>query len=128
MNKQFKWFLAGLETGTLGAAALHKSLTKRIRTIKTIKNIEGDLYKVDYFADYKLEEVLDENIGSVSDLEKSKKDSGMTPAQAMDLLEEVSIKWTGEWQTEWSVVYHLDDFSLDICNDMNYAKVHHFKD
>lgn len=120
--------LAGLAAGALGAAALHKSLTKRIRTIKTIKNIEGDLYKVDYFADYKLEEVLDENIGSVSDLEKSKKDSGMTPAQAMDLLEEVSIKWTGEWQTEWSVVYHLDDFSLDICNDMNYAKVHHFKD
>ena len=61
-------------------------------------------------------------------LEKSKKDSGMTPAQAMDLLEEVSIKWNGEWQTEWSVVYHLDDFCLDICNDMSYSKVHHFKD
>ncbi|NCC88698.1 MAG: hypothetical protein EOM05_12705 [Clostridia bacterium] len=62
--------LAGLAAGALGAAVLHKSLTKRIRTIKTIKNIEGDLYKVDYFADYKLEEVLNENIGSVSDLEK----------------------------------------------------------
>ncbi|MFD2830992.1 linear amide C-N hydrolase [Corticicoccus populi] len=52
--------------------------------------------------------------------------STLTAAEAMHLLEKVSIEWNGEWDTEWSVVYHLDDFSLDICNDMNYQSIHHF--
>ena len=141
MNKQFKWFLAGLETGTLGAAALHKSLAN-------ISDASGETVIVDQ-SDQTMN-VLDgeaannfqlspgktygKGIGYSrfkklnAGLEKSKKGPGMTPARAMDLLEEVSIKWNGEWQTEWSVVYHLDDFCLDICNDMSYSKVHHFKD
>lgn len=49
-----------------------------------------------------------------------------TPAEAMSLLEKVKIPWNGEWQTEWSAVYHLDDFSVDLVSDMNYAKVHRF--
>ncbi|GIO22885.1 C45 family peptidase [Oceanobacillus sp. J11TS1] len=53
-------------------------------------------------------------------------DSTLTPEEAMNLLEEVSIEWNGEWDTEWSVVYHIDDFAVDISNDMNYDKVHHF--
>ncbi len=46
--------------------------------------------------------------------------------QAMNLLEAVKIEWNGEWQTEWSVVYNLSDFSVEIVNDMNYGNVHRF--
>jgi hypothetical protein len=46
--------------------------------------------------------------------------------QAMNLLEAVKIEWNGEWQTEWSVVYNLSDFSVEIVNDMNNGNVHRF--
>lgn len=53
-------------------------------------------------------------------------DSTILPKEAMELLENVSIKWNGEWATEWSVVYHIDDFTVDICSDMNYDKIYQF--
>ncbi|KAF1302866.1 linear amide C-N hydrolase [Enterococcus saccharolyticus] len=51
----------------------------------------------------------------------------LTAEEAMNLLEEVKIEWNGEWRTEWSVVYQLDDFSVDIVNDMHYNRMHHFE-
>lgn len=61
-------------------------------------------------------------------LEKTLKQNNdrLTAADAMKLLEKVKITWNGEWQTEWSVVYHLDNFSVDLVTDMNYKKIHHF--
>lgn len=56
---------------------------------------------------------------------KDKKNT-LTTKEAMNLLEDVKIEWNGEWETEWSIVYNLDDFSLDLVNDMNYKSVHHF--
>lgn len=52
--------------------------------------------------------------------------STLSPEEAMHLLEKVSIEWNGEWATEWSVVYHQNDFSVDISKSMNYNSIHHF--
>ncbi len=56
----------------------------------------------------------------------TKNNAVMTESEAMKLLEKVKIEWNGEWQTEWSVVYNLDNFSVDISNDMDFKNVYHF--
>ena len=56
---------------------------------------------------------------------KEKKET-LTSKEAMKLLEKVKIEWNGEWQTEWSVVYNLEDFSVDLVNDMNFDHSYHF--
>lgn len=43
----------------------------------------------------------------------------------MDILKKVKIEWNGEWQTEWSIVYNLSDFSLDVVKSMEFNTVHH---
>lgn len=47
------------------------------------------------------------------------------PTDAMDILKKVKIEWNGEWQTEWSIVYNLSDFSLDVVKSMEFNTVHH---
>lgn len=55
-------------------------------------------------------------------------DSVISETGAMKLLEDVSVKWNGEWATEWSVVYNISDFAVEICNDMNYKKSYKFSE
>ena len=47
----------------------------------------------------------------------------VTADKAMDILELAKQ----ENLTEWSCVYNLDDFSVDICLDVNYDIVYSFK-
>lgn len=47
----------------------------------------------------------------------------VTADEAMDILELAKQ----DNLTEWSCVYNLDDFSVDICLDVNYDKVYSFK-
>ena len=42
----------------------------RLKTIKNVKHIEGDLYRVEYHADYKLDALLKQGIKNASDLIK----------------------------------------------------------
>jgi len=42
----------------------------RLRTIKNVKHMEGDLYRVDYHANYKLDALLGQGIKNVNDLTK----------------------------------------------------------
>ena len=56
------------------------------------------------------------------------KKNTLSAKETMNLLQKVSIPWNGEWQTEWSIVYHLDDFTVDLVNDMNYKNLHHFSE
>ena len=50
----------------------------------------------------------------------------LTEEETMKLLEDAKVTWNGEWGTEWSVVYNVDDFSVMICNDMDYENVYRF--
>lgn len=43
-----------------------------------------------------------------------------TPESSMDNLKAASVSWT-----QWSCVYHLSDFSMDISLDTDYSKVYH---
>ena len=43
---------------------------ERLRTIRNIRQIEGDLYRVDYYANYKLEKLLTQGVKDVDDLLK----------------------------------------------------------
>lgn len=54
------------------------------------------------------------------------KNAILSTEDAMDLLKEVRVEWNGDWQTDWSVVYNLDDFTADICSEMDYDNVYHF--
>lgn len=76
--------------------------------------MEGDLCSASYYADYKLDEVLTAGMSSVAELEKLVSDK---------LFFGYPIRWNGEWATEWSVVYHLQNFAVDVCNDMNYGAI-----
>ncbi len=49
----------------------------------------------------------------------------LTPEEAMALTEEVRLTKKNR-STQWSCVYHLDDFAADICLDRNYEDVKHF--
>ena len=42
----------------------------RLRTIRSVKQIEGDLYRVDYHANYKLDDLLKQGVKDVNDLVK----------------------------------------------------------
>ena len=42
----------------------------RLRTMRSIKQIEGDLYRINYHADYKLDELLTQGVKDVNDLIK----------------------------------------------------------
>lgn len=44
-------------------------LISRIRTILSIQYVQGDLYKVDYYADYKLDKMLEQGVSSTEELE-----------------------------------------------------------
>lgn len=44
-------------------------LFTRLKTISSIEKVEGDFYQVDYSADYKLDEVLEQGVRDVSELE-----------------------------------------------------------
>lgn len=48
-----------------------------------------------------------------------------TPDDAMDMLEAVKQEYDNNIHTEWSIVYHLTDFSMDISVDMDFDNVHH---
>lgn len=51
--------------------------------------------------------------------------STTTSEQAMDVLKSVSQSG-GEYPTQWSAVYNLNDFCMDVTIDRNYDKVYHF--
>ncbi|MBQ3299876.1 MAG: linear amide C-N hydrolase [Ruminococcus sp.] len=44
---------------------------------------------------------------------------------AMDMLEAVKQEYDNNIHTEWSIVYHLTDFSMDISVDMDFDNVYH---
>ncbi len=46
--------------------------------------------------------------------------------EAMQLLSDASMKGSSTG-TEWSCVYNLNDYSVDICFDTNYDEVYSFK-
>lgn len=46
----------------------------------------------------------------------------LTDKEAMELAADVSHKR----QTEWSCVFNLDDFSVDVCVDADYSKTYSF--
>lgn len=48
-----------------------------------------------------------------------------TPDDAMDMLEAVKQEYDNNIHTEWSIVYHLTDFSMDISVDMDFDNVYH---
>ena len=48
-----------------------------------------------------------------------------TPDDAMDMLEAVKQEFDNNIHTEWSIVYHLTDFSMDISVDMDFDNVYH---
>ena len=48
-----------------------------------------------------------------------------TPGDAMDMLEAVKQEYDNNIHTEWSIVYHLTDFSMDISVDMDFDNVYH---
>ena len=48
-----------------------------------------------------------------------------TAEDAMDLLEDVKQEVDENIHTEWSIVYHLTDFSMDISVDMDFDNVYH---
>ncbi len=48
-----------------------------------------------------------------------------TSEQAMDVLESVSQSGK-EYPTQWSAVYNLNQYSVDITIDRDYDKVYHF--
>ncbi len=49
----------------------------------------------------------------------------MTELRAMDVLESISQSGEG-YPTQWSAVYNLNQYSMDIALDRNYDKVYHF--
>lgn len=51
--------------------------------------------------------------------------STTTSEQAMDVLNSISQSG-GRYPTQWSSVYHLNDFSMDITVDRHYDKVYYF--
>lgn len=50
-----------------------------------------------------------------------------TPGDAMDMLEAVKQEYDNNIHTEWSIVYHLTDFSMDISVDMDFDNVYHLE-
>ena len=50
-----------------------------------------------------------------------------TPDDAMDMLEAVKQEFDNNIHTEWSIVYHLTDFSMDISVDMDFDNVYHLE-
>ena len=50
-----------------------------------------------------------------------------TPDDAMDMLEAVKQEYDNNIHTEWSIVYHLTDFSMDISVDMDFDNVYHLE-
>lgn len=66
MNKWLKrtlWGISGIVFINVGV------LFSRLKTISSIKQVEGDLYSVDYHVDYKLDEVLEHGVSNVKELE-----------------------------------------------------------
>ncbi|MBQ7002779.1 MAG: linear amide C-N hydrolase [Oscillospiraceae bacterium] len=49
----------------------------------------------------------------------------LTPEEAMALTEEVSLTKKNR-STQWSCIYHQDDFAVDICLDRHYGEAKHF--
>ncbi|WP_405317344.1 linear amide C-N hydrolase [Ruminococcus sp.] len=50
-----------------------------------------------------------------------------SPSDAMDMLEAVKQEYDNNIHTEWSIVYHLTDFSMDISVDMDFDNVYHLE-
>ena len=50
----------------------------------------------------------------------------LTSEESMELLAEVQVPWNGEWDTEWSCVMNLTDFTVEVCIDQMYDKVYYF--
>jgi len=47
----------------------------------------------------------------------------LTESEAMKLLSDVCVPWNGEWDTEWSCVFNLSDFTIDVAIDMDYENI-----
>lgn len=45
---------------------------------------------------------------------------------AMKLLDQAKSEWNGKWGTQWSCVFNLNTFTMDICIDMDYSKTYSF--
>lgn len=66
MNKWLKRTLWGISGIVFIIAGV---LFSRLKTISSIKQVEEDLYSVDYHVDYKLDEVLEQGVSNVKELE-----------------------------------------------------------
>ena len=51
--------------------------------------------------------------------------STTTPEQAMNVLASISQS-SGNYPTQWSAVYNLNPYSVDVTIDRQYDKVYHF--
>ncbi len=81
-----------------------------------------------YLTNFQLSEGKDQGVGIGHEryrkLKERLESTGhvLSEEEAMDLLKNVSIRFgeEGDWQTEWSLVYNIDEFKVTICNEMNY--------
>lgn len=86
-----------------------------------------------YAANFQLAPGKDQGVGFGHDRYEIVKNSFektkgiLSEAEAMGLLCDVKIPWTGSWATQWSIVYNLSDFSATVCKDMKYDSVHSIK-
>ena len=85
-----------------------------------------------YATNFQLADGKDYRVGAGHDryeiiqraLEKSQ--FTLTEKDAMKLLEDVKVEWNGTWDTEWSIVYNVNKFSLKICRNMDFNSVYEF--